>query len=384
MRARTLGLLLWPLWTGADEALVPLPATELSRLAPLLVHSEMAVLETSPEGRPRQLLLLAYAAAPPEVTREVVIHPERYPRFVRNLSKSEVTRQADGSLVSHWEMKLPIGHFGGAYRLRLESSGAVDIRSLARDNHSRWEFLPAIGGGTVIAEYMHYQAPKQNLILQRLISRDPANETGMALATALVLAKSVLAEAQRQAQARGVRTAEPVAAKEPDFHSLLSRGALAIIRSTPTGGLRDVSIVKRVRAPLPRLLELVRSPDRWPSFIRSVTAAKVIERNAQGMVYEMEVDGVILSVQTRYRMQHLPEGADSLGIGGDLIGARMRWDLQREGEETLVTLRANHQLGESSFLLRAMIGYEPLFEHGANVGVSVVATEAIARQAMGK
>src|SRR5579871_2359338 len=158
MRALALLVAVAPALARAEPPLATWPARDLAALAPLLAHAEMASIELLPDGRPRQITLLAWTPAPPEVAHAVVGHPERYKEFVRNLSKSEALPQPDGSVVARWQMELPIGHFTGAFAMRVEpptENGAIEIHSLARDNHTRWEFIPA-AGGTVIVSYMHY------------------------------------------------------------------------------------------------------------------------------------------------------------------------------------------------------------------------------------
>src|SRR5262245_48053630 len=72
------------------------PPDKIHGLAPLLVNGDMAEIEADQVGRPLQITLFAYAAAPPAVAHDVVAQPEKYPTFVRNLSKSEVTHNPDG------------------------------------------------------------------------------------------------------------------------------------------------------------------------------------------------------------------------------------------------------------------------------------------------
>jgi hypothetical protein len=360
------------------------PAERMAALAPLLVHGEMAAIETDGAGRPRQITLLAYAAAPPRVAREVVLRAERYPEFIRNLTHVDVTLLRDGAQVCRWQMQLPIGHFNGGFVLRALGRGEADpveILSADRAGYARWEFLAAPGGGTVIVEYLRYEAPRQNALLAKMVEKDPANETGMGLAAALLLGKSVATEAGKRAALAKLPVEEP-RAKPPGFDFLLARGAVAVIRSTAKGGLLDVSVVERIAAPLERVLAVVRAPETWPEFMPQVTSCKVLSTAPNEKVYQMSVDGVLLSIDTRYRMQLIDDGADSLGIEGDLKDSRLRWDLSRDGDGTMAVYRANHHVAGSGLLLRALIGFEPLFEHGVNVGVGVIAVQAVARRAM--
>jgi hypothetical protein len=94
----------------------------------------------------------------------------------------------------------------------------------------------------------------------------------------------------------------------------------------------------------------------------------------------LSVDGILLSIDTRYRAKQLANGVDLLGVGGDLVGSRFRWDLTAQGTHTLAVYRANHHVGASSVILRALIKHEPLFEHGVNVGVGIIAIDSVARR----
>jgi ribosome-associated toxin RatA of RatAB toxin-antitoxin module len=382
MKLLVSALLLASVAARAEQPLVPYSSDQLRRLAPLLVSGEMAGIEVGPDGRPRQITLLAYTAAPPATTLQVVAHPERYPEFVRNLSKSEVSPRPDGTVEHRWQLELPIGHFNGASTVRVTADPpAVAFHGIDQDSASLWEFLPAEGGGTVIVEYMRYAAPRQNALLTRLLERDPAHETGMGLAAGLVLVKSVARESAKRARAQGAKV-QPPPRGAPGFGFLLERGAVAIIRSLPDGSLADVSVVKRIGAPIARVLEVVSDMGRWPEFMPAVTRCKRLEQSGDEATYDLTVDGILLSIETRYRVKRLPRGVDSLGVGGDMVGSRFRWDLTPEGDHTLAVYRANHRVGNSSVILRGLIHYEPLFEHGANVGVGIIAIDAVARRSV--
>src|SRR5262249_3671800 len=151
---------------------------------------------------------------------------------VRNMSKSEVAPKPDGSVDNRWQIELPIGHFSGAFNVRVLApldTGTVEFHSLSRESSSSWEFLAAPGGGTVIVEYMHYQAPRATLLLRRMLDKDPANETGMGLAAGLVLVKSVAAESERRARGAKPAVAAPLGSGDAPaaWSFLLDRGAVA-------------------------------------------------------------------------------------------------------------------------------------------------------------
>ena len=71
-----------------------------------------------------------------------------------------------------------------------------------------------------------------------------------------------------------------------------------------------------------------------------------------------------------------------LVVGGDLAGARFRWDLTAKGpNETLVVYRVNERLTDGSTLFRKLIELQPALEHGLTVAFSLVYLRAIRAKA---
>jgi hypothetical protein len=379
-------LCLAPLAAAARPTLKPLPEDRLRAYAPLLAGSELALLESDATGRSRQITVLAYVPAPPQLVHDVVAHPESFPRFVRNVSKSTVEHRPDGALVNSWRVELPIGHFDGLHELRFAPgpAGPIDVLAVGPGQQGvfRWEFLPADGGGTVVVHMGWHDPLSNNFLLRKMLERNPSYEAAMGLSATLVLVKAVQREAARLAAGASASIAPP-RGRAPGFSALLDRGTLAIIRSDTAGALIDISLVERIPVPLDRLLGIIRAPDTWPSFLSSVTHCDVRHRDANGLEYRIGIDGIILDVDTTYRMNFVPGGADALGIEGDLKGSRYRWDLSASGPgATIAVYRGNAHLSESSRILRMMFRHEPSFEHSANVGVGVVAVRAMARRAL--
>jgi hypothetical protein len=221
-----------------------------------------------------------------------------------------------------------------------------------------------------------------------MLSRNPGYAAGFAISAALVLVKSIQVEAERIAAAAppdggaSGPSIRPPAGRVPGFAGLLQRGTVAVIRTDAERRLVDVSVVARVPAAEERLLAVLRAPDSWPSFLSSVKECVVRSREPSGMEYRMAIDGVILDVDSVYKMQFLPHGVDVLAIDGDLRRARYRFDLSPTGPAaTTAVYRGNAHLGEASTVLRMLFRHEPLFEHSANVAVGIIATRAMAWQA---
>lgn len=400
--ARLAALLPLALFIALPGAAAPSPAArpEIRPFAPrtlvgyaaALARGEMAVVETDAAGRAAQITLLGYAAAPPEVVRALVADPALYPRYIRNLTRSDVERRPDGALVNRWRLSYPIGSFEGVDEVRPQQArpgaapgevGAVEIRALGQGQQGafRWEFLPAPGGGTVVVDAGFYD-PLDNAVLRAMIGQDPALDAGFNLAGGLSVLRALLKEAGAAARAAGHEVAPPSPPGAPDLQPLLSRGTLAILRTAADGRLVDVSVTARAPAPPGPLRALVRAPDLWPRLVRPIRRVLVRDRDPDGMTLRMTVSALLFDVEADLRVHLFPAGADYLGVGGALRGARFRWDIQPDGPGgSLVVWRGNVHLGDSSSLVRAMFRIEPSFEHSANVSIGLISVRGLLAEA---
>jgi hypothetical protein len=374
----------------AGPALRPFPAEVLRGYAATLVSSEIAVIETDPAGQARQITLLGYAKAPPALVRDLVADPTKYPRYVRNLSRSEVERRPDGALINRWRLSFPIGSFEGADEVRPlpprgGGPGPVALRSLGpgKEGTFLWEFLPVAGGGTLVVHYGRYDR-LDNRILRAMIGRDPALDAGFNLAGGLSLLRALLQQAAREGAGAAITPpGPPMPNAPPDFGPLLARGTLAVVRTDPQSGrLIDVSVVARVGVAHDRLLGMVRAPELWPHLMGAIRGVRVTRREPGLIDYEMTVRGLLFDVVTDYRLLLVAGGADTLAMGGALKGARFRWDLRPDGPgATVVVWRGNVHLGDASRIVRAMFRMEPSFEHSANVSIGLVCVRSLAAYA---
>ncbi len=378
-----LSILLFPQAVSARPTIHPFSAELLARYAPALEHAEIAVVELDPQDHAIQTTLIGYTSAPPEMVHDLVAQPENYPNFIRNLTRSTVERRADGTLINHWKISYRIASAEGTDEIRLEPGATGAIVSLpidkGKEGISREEFLPAPGGGTVFVSYGCYDSIEGIPLLSSLLKRNPVWEAGLNLAGALTVMRSVLGEANRRAAAKGIHPAQP-SGDGPAFTELLDRGTVAVVRSGTHGELLDVSVVDRVPAPLPVILDYLRAPEKWPGQIASVKRVSIKHRDQSGLEYELAMSGVLTDIVTTYRMSYVPNGIDTLGIDGELKEMRNRWDLSPATDgSTIVVWRGNLHLGANNSLLRSMFKLEPSFEHAANVSAGLVSLRSVAR-----
>lgn len=367
----------------------PFSTDVLLRYASLLRRSQIALLETDAKGVGKQMTVLGYAAAPPALVRELVADPLRYPRYVRNMTRSEVEKRPDGVMINKWKLSYPIGSFEGEDEVRWvagapgSAADAVEVATIGdkKEGISRWEFFAHPDGGTLIAVYGYFD-PLDNKFVRLLIGDNPALDAGFNLAGALALLRSLIERANREASEFQFAVQPPLESPpSPDFTPLLARGTLAIVRSDQRGTLVDVSVVERIASSVSQLEQTVRTPENLPKFMRMVKRVEITQRDAKGLDYEMTVDGTLMEVVTTMRTLFVPGGADNLAISGPAKGARFRWDLRSDGNATIAVWRGNLHLSDASRILRAMLRIEPSFEHGANLTVGLMSMRALATQA---
>jgi hypothetical protein len=381
--------------------LVPLPLDKVINLAPLLRSADAALIELTDKGRIKQLTTLSLAAAPPDVVREVVAHPERYGEFVRNMDESRIKPDADGgTFVHHYRVSYKFETVEGRHRYvflpPVAGHGAAPIDMYDPDDngvrHYRWEFLPA-GGGTLIVLYGYTQIPLGGL-LEDVMKRAPTLEFGLALIPQWTL---LLAVKQRAEQLAGRK---PVAgpAGNPNFNFLLQRGTVALFRASG-GVLQEVDLIDHVNAPPDVALKVAGEPRKWKEFMPSVSASidlGTMKDGLQGVEIEQSIP--LITWNTKFEVRATPVNAsgagavDMLGVEGDLRLGRLRWDASPiAGGKSQLVLRTDQPFEHGSMVLRQLYKQEPLFKYGVNIGFALLAlrsieqrAEAVARERAGR
>src|SRR5437867_482828 len=109
------------LLASVARAAVPLQTLspgEIRRLEPLAARGELALIESHPNGRLKQVTIYAVANAPPDKVFYVLSHPAEYPDFVANVVRAQTTGQtAHGGLFYEWELEVPLVNLKGLSRM---------------------------------------------------------------------------------------------------------------------------------------------------------------------------------------------------------------------------------------------------------------------------
>jgi hypothetical protein len=356
--------------------LTPLPREKLAALAPLLRAGDMALIESDDKGWERQVTTITLVGAAPEVVREVVIHPERYSEFVRNIKESRVEPRPDGTFDYHWKLNYVVDDFAGVNRYVMHDD-VVDTYDLTGPSNYRWEFIPStVGGGTIVVVYGYTDMRHSGGFVEKLLKRASTLEHGLALTTQMLL---LLAAKQRAERAPGTFAPYAVAAGQhmPSYQFLLDRGTVALFHRQ-AGRLSGISLIDRARAVPSTLMHAAADLGKWSSFVPSIGRSNDLAPREGYATAEVEQSIPLMSWTTTWWVRAAANAVDMFGTAGDLRGARMRWDARPlpDGKSELV-LRASQSYDKESVVMRQLYKLEPLFEYGVNVGLDLVVMRGI-------
>ena len=363
---------------GEPHPLVLLPPDKLLALAPLLRQSEVALLESEPNGEMKQITVLSLSSAPPSVVHDVVAHPENYADFVRNMDISEVRRLPSGGFEHTYQFSYKVVTMDGIHRYMLHPGPAGPIElfdALPASNglrHYRWEFLPC-GAGTLIVMYGFTDLVNSSGVVAQLRSRFPTLDFGMGLIAQM---SPVLAMKARAEQLSGGSRPVQVSGSG-DYGFLLGRGTMAIMR-TAAGRLSELSLISNSSARPELLTRAAQEVPSWSQYVPSIKDSHAVgSRDGLAMV-ELTQQLPLLSFTTRFGVQPGPTSVDLFGFSGDQSSARMRFDIRGfpDGHSQLI-FRSTQRLDSASFVLRQLYKLEPLFEYGVNVGLAILVERGI-------
>jgi hypothetical protein len=344
----------------------------------MLRTADAVLIERGERGTLKQLTVMTLAAAPPAAVREVVIHPERYGEFVRNMKRSTVRRAPDGEMIHDYSISYTIYTVEGRHQYHLDPSepgqAAAPVDMFDPDangrRHYRWEFLP-VADGTLIVMYGYTDVPHDGFI-ERFLKRAPTLEVGLALIPQMTL---LLAMRDRAQQLAGGRRLPPIA--EASYGFLLERGTVALVRSRE-GRISDISLIARSAAKPDGLVRAASEPMQWSRFVATIDRSTPMAAQNGLAAVELESSLPLMTFTTTYAYRSTPTAVDLFAVAGDLHGGRIRVDARPiDAAHAELILRLNQRFDQGSLVVRQLYKLEPLFEHGVDVGLGLLYLEGL-------
>jgi hypothetical protein len=371
--------------TAMDNPVHPtlqtLPADKLAGMAPVLRGGDLALIESDDKGYQRQVTTMTLVAATPDKVREVVIHPERYGQFVRNMSESRVDQLPDGTLNHHWKLSYAIDSFEGVNHYVMHPD-FVEMIDPTGPSIYRWEFLPStVGGGTILVLYGYTDVRHSKGFVEKVLKRAGTLEHGLALITQMTLLLAMKDRAEKD-PGQFEPYQSQVGKTMPSYRFLLDRGLVAVLHKQ-SGRLSGISLVDRSSAAPDSLIRTASDAGKWSTFVPSISKSNDLPGQAGVAAIEVQQSLPLMSWSTTWWVRAAQNAVDAYGASGDLRGARLRWDVRPAGDgKTELTLRTSQQaFDRENIIMRQLYKLEPLFEYGVNVGLDLVVMRAIKERA---
>lgn len=376
---------------------------DVASLYALTQRGEVALIETTAEGRCKQIVIFALIDGPPERVWDVIMDVKAYPSFLKTLVEVKVTSKAKGITAYEWEMDVPFFNLKGTRLQRGRRPTLVQVRGQAgnlRGTEEQWELYPVDGGKrTLAALYRALDIETGGLLLSTMVKLEPSMDQGVALSTGFVHMRELAAHVAGRPALTGPTTERsgPV----PAFTSLaldkgelaldrlgplLRHGQIALIESYPDGGLRQVALFTEVEASREKMARIVQDPGKYPEFVHNFAKQDVTPQPDGRLRMEWELDVPLSSVEGVSMMTIEEDGSvDVVAQSGDIKRGRWRWEFVTLGENRVMPIHyAYSDVRKASWVTEKIVKSQPLFEHGIVIASGTVAMTAMKARAEGK
>jgi ribosome-associated toxin RatA of RatAB toxin-antitoxin module len=351
----------------------------------VLAHQDLALIESTPSGGLKQITIMSWVAAPPKLVRSVVTDLAHYKDFVPNMSKSDVTTNADGTVDMAFAIRYTVVGFSGVERHWFRDDGAIDLDAMDPNDRARfhWELHPAEGGTVLLLSGFTDVLLSPDLIKSK-IGDEPTLEHGLALASQLVEVAAMKARAESLAKESGEAQAPPMK-PAPSLDYLLERGDVVLIRSRPDGKLAELDVAGQIAKTSTSVAAVIEAPEDYPRFMEAVKKTRVRPRSGAMTAFSATVDLAFASFDSQYALHARGREIEIAVVDGDLKGAKYRWELTPRGaNRTDAVLRARQDIAAASLVLRALFSQEARYEAGFGAALCLADLRGIRARSEGK
>ena len=368
---------------------------DVEAIAKLAEKGEVALIEVTPEGRSRQVVIFSIIGAPREEVWDVIADVEKYPKFLRTVVDIDIKTVKKGITTFEWELDVPFFNLTGTRQQRGKRPSTIDVRGRTghmKGSRERWELYPIDGGKrTLAAFYRALDVETGGILIKTMIDLEPSMEQGLNLSTSFVHLRGLRSHIEGTAPlaiTAKVGKVPPFDRLTLDLKSLqplLKHGQLAMIESYPDGTLKQSAIMGIVNAPRAKLAGIVQDPAKYPEFIPNFAEQNVTPRgtNQLEMAWELEVPMSNLEGTSLMTIEN-DGSVDVVATGGDITRGRWRWEFNGVNpKKTIPVHYAYSDVRESSWVTKKLIEKEPLLEHGIVIASGAVAMTAMKARAEG-
>jgi hypothetical protein len=117
---------------------------DIPTLQHLAAQRELALIESSPSGECKQVVMFSVMTAPPERVWDVLMDVATYPKFIDTVVSIDVIKKEGTQVMFDWEIDIPFFNLEGRRKQRGKRPQFVEVRGVS----FRWR-LRSAGAGLV-------------------------------------------------------------------------------------------------------------------------------------------------------------------------------------------------------------------------------------------
>lgn len=374
---------------------------DVATMAKLTQRGEVALIETTAEGRARQVVLFSVLDAPREKIFDILMDVEKYPKFLRTVVETKITSEKKGVKTFDWELDVPFFNLSGTRQQRGKRPSLIQVRGKSghlRGSKERWELYPIDGGKRTLAVfYRALDVETGGILIKTMVDLESSMEQGLNLSTSFVHMRGLAAHVAGTAPL----AFKAKAGKVPPFEKLalgpegldldrlqplLKHGQLALIESHADGTLKQTAILGIVNAPREKLAKIVQDPAKYPDFIPNFAEQNVTPKGKNQLELDWELEVPMSNLEGKSLMTIENDGSvDVVATSGDITRGRWRWEFNGvSANRTIPVHYAYSDVRESSWVTKKLVEKEPLLEHGIVIASGTIALTAMKARAEGK
>jgi ribosome-associated toxin RatA of RatAB toxin-antitoxin module len=368
-------------------------------LAPILSRGELALVESGPDGRPRQVITFSLMNVSPEKVFEAISNVSLYPKYLFSVDEAKVLSQRNGLVLSEWSLNIPIIGLAGSRAMRASRPSLVEFKGVSghfKHHHERWDLI-GIDGGKKTLVMMNRSVDLSNnggLLLKAMIALEPSMEHGMYIAASFVqiqdlrryLEKKPRAKIGRHQGAIGKfdRIGNPAELKA--LKKLMELGEVSLIESHPDGSLKQTAVMTVIRAKKSKVLKVAHDVQRYPDFVPNLVRYDVSKTNSNTLLLDYEIDAPLINIEGIMNLEIGKNGNMNMkAVSGDIKRGHWLWTFTELDDNTTIPINYSYtDITEASWFVKKLVEIQPLFEHGVVVAASTVQVRAIKARAEGR
>lgn len=365
---------------------------DLARIAPLLDHGVVALVELPQGALLPGIHLAAEVEAPAETVRDVIARPAEYPTFMPAVSEVALQDRHQQIVGFTWRWRTSVFVLGGRAMLalyepppaqRARGYRVVVERTEGDLGHGRevWRILPRGPGRSLLLLSTRMDLTDANELTRQLSSASQSISRSINLAMGFAMLARVRMESERRAGFARAEVEAPLARPDVNLAALdplLTRGDLLLIEVNGVA-LRQVAVATRLPHREERVREIMLDPVAFTQALIAGSSATVRERTAEGVRFDWAVDIPFVGSGGGMTLrENADRSIDLDATSGAMSGGRWRFVTQPlAGNATGVLGWASFEVGSANFLLRALCEADASLGPGLSAATELMMARAL-------